>query len=111
MKQPNNLGEAVFTIGRLVVEFSDFEESMLKTESMFLKDTHQGLGTWIRNTWGLWAADSRLWRDLKERGLDHPDDMSNMILICFYRDYHGRRHLDIESYADGCKLSRKQQEA
>ena len=49
---------------------------------------HHGLGTGLRNTWGLWAG-SRLSRHLNGLGLKHPDDMSAVILSSFWRRLHG----------------------
>ena len=48
---------------------------------------HHGLGTWIRNNWGLWKG-SRLQRYFYELGIYHPDDMSGIVLTSF------KRHLD-----------------
>ncbi len=48
---------------------------------------HHGLGTWIRNEWGLWKG-SRLRDYFYELGIYHPDDMSGTILTSF------KRHLD-----------------
>ena len=42
-------------------------------------DYHMTLGMRLRNTWGLWA-NSRLAVFLSARGLQHPDDMSGLIL-------------------------------
>jgi hypothetical protein len=50
---------------------------------------HMGLGLWIRNDWGLWARGP-LYQDLAALGLRHPDDMSAVILTCFWRELHGK---------------------
>ncbi len=50
---------------------------------------HHGLGTWIRNEWGLWGG-SRLRRYFREKGLFHPDDMSGIILESFWYKLHGQ---------------------
>ncbi|MEZ4332398.1 MAG: DUF6794 domain-containing protein [Myxococcota bacterium] len=55
---------------------------------------HHGLGTGIRNSWGLWSG-SLLQRDLFERGLRHPDDMSGVIFNSLWRKLHGKS-LDVE---------------
>ncbi len=44
---------------------------------------HMGLGLWLRNNWGLWGG-SRLQVYLKNKGLNHPDDMSGLILKYYY---------------------------
>jgi hypothetical protein len=43
---------------------------------------HHGLGTWLRNYWGLWAG-SRLAQKFNRAGIRHPDDMSHIILSYF----------------------------
>lgn len=44
---------------------------------------HHGLGTWLRNNWGLWGG-SRLQLYLIEKGIRHPDEMSAIILKFYY---------------------------
>jgi hypothetical protein len=50
---------------------------------------HFGLGTWMRNNWGLWAG-SRLREYFKKLGLAHPDDMSSVVLNSFWRHLNGK---------------------
>jgi hypothetical protein len=50
---------------------------------------HHGLGTWMRNNWGLWRG-SRLSEWFNERGVEHPDDMSGIILTSFWRHLNGK---------------------
>jgi len=52
-------------------------------------DYHHGLGTSLRNTWGLWGG-SRLSRWFNEKGIQHPDDMSGIILDSFWRHLNGK---------------------
>lgn len=49
---------------------------------------HHGLGTWLRNNWGLWKG-SRLSTWFNEKGIRHPDDMSGIILDSFWRHLNG----------------------
>jgi len=44
---------------------------------------HMGLGLWLRNNWGLWGG-SRLQVYLTNKDLNHPDDMSGLILEYYY---------------------------
>lgn len=44
---------------------------------------HHGLGTWLRNNWGLWSG-SRLQKYFKKRKIKHPDAMSSLILEFYY---------------------------
>lgn len=50
---------------------------------------HHGLGTWLRNNWGLWAG-SRLREYFKKLGLAHPDDMSTVVLKSFWRHLNNK---------------------
>ncbi|MBO9500701.1 DUF6794 domain-containing protein [Brevundimonas sp. A19_0] len=67
---------------------------------------HFGIGMWMRNNWGLWGGGP-LARHFNEMGIEHPDDMSGIILksywlylhdcpqgvdeqVAFYRDYWDR---------------------
>lgn len=45
---------------------------------------HHGLGTSLRNNWGLWQG-SRLSKWFNDKGIKHPDDMSGIILDSFWR--------------------------
>ena len=52
---------------------------------------HHGLGTSIRNNWGLWEG-SRLSDYFNKLGIYHPDDMSGIILRTFWCDLNGESH-------------------
>ena len=54
---------------------------------------HFGLGTWMRDSWGLWSGGP-LYSYFRQMGLEHPDDMSGVILTSFWRHLHGKR-LDV----------------
>ena len=45
---------------------------------------HRGLGMWLRNNWGLWGS-SKLSNYFKNIGINHPDDMSGIILDSYWR--------------------------
>ena len=55
---------------------------------------HHGLGTWLRNNWGLWDRGP-LYQHFHALGLNHPDDMSGVILDSFWRYLH-ERPLEVE---------------
>lgn len=54
-----------------------------------LSGYHHGLGTWLRNNWGLWAG-ARLAQYFNQLGIHHPDDMSGIILTSFWRHLHSQ---------------------
>ena len=47
-------------------------------------DMHIGLGLRIRNEWGLWSG-SRLAVYFRNLGINHPDDMSGIVLESYVR--------------------------
>ena len=59
---------------------------------------HHGLGTWIRNNWGLWGG-SRLQQYLIGKGLKHPDYMSHSILE-FYFDWLNDNHSEWKKFEE-----------
>jgi hypothetical protein len=50
---------------------------------------HRDLGVWLRNNWGLWSG-SRLKDYFNNQGIKHPDDMSGIILISFWRHLNNK---------------------
>jgi glutathione peroxidase-family protein len=63
-------------------------EIRLKSEKDVI-EYHHGFGTWLRNNWGLWAG-SRLAQYFRQLGINHPDDMSGIILTSFWRYLHSQ---------------------
>ena len=59
------------------------------SETEFTASAHFGMGLWIRNNWRLWSG-SRLLKYFNELGIHHPDDMSSIILISYYRKLHNQ---------------------
>lgn len=79
---PKNLDECFTELDKLLKK-NDIEDiRSLKSREETIR-YHHGLGTWLRNNWGLWGG-SRLQRFLLNLGIDHPDSMSAYIL----ENYH-----------------------
>lgn len=73
---PTTWEDAVF---RICSNLNEEEKENLKEHGYAV--FHHGLGTAIRNNWGLWNEDSDLHKSFKEGlGLFHADDMSGIIL-------------------------------
>jgi hypothetical protein len=68
---------------------ADLVEKMKSGPEKDMIKYHHGLGTWLRNNWGLWAG-SRLRDYFKKLGLAHPDDMSSVVLYSFWRHLNGK---------------------
>lgn len=59
------------------------------TEKGAVALAHHGLGTWMRNEWGLWSGEGPLHDYFAELGLWHAEDMSGVILASYWRYHHG----------------------
>lgn len=81
---PANLGECFVELDKQLPEIDKKEMTAKpKRDDMILY--HHGLGTWIRNNWGLWGG-SRLQKYFTDRGITHPDNMS-VIILYYYHDW------------------------
>lgn len=79
---PRDLGECYLAL-KLKLSQPDLLEFMNTPEDELAR-YHLGLGMWMRNKWGLWR-ESALQRYFRELGINHPDDMSGIILTSFHR--------------------------
>jgi len=77
-KIPKNLNECIKTLKKSLPK-SNIEK--LKNGEITAISMHHTLGTWMRNSWGLWG-DSELKKWFNNIGIMHPDDMSGIILRC-----------------------------
>ena len=81
---PSTVEEAVSTLGRILSD--EDREYLLENGAISM---HDSLGRWIRNEWGLWTG-SKLKDELIDKGLVHPDDMSNYILEEFIKYWNSK---------------------
>ncbi len=67
--------------------WSDSTKTMIKewSEDTFIGNVHLGFGMWMRNNWQLWSG-SRLSKYFNDMGINHPDDMSGIILRSYHRN-------------------------
>ena len=71
---PKTVDEAVKTLAKVVSK--EDRDYLLENGAI---SVHDSMGRWIRNEWGLWTG-SELKNELKKKGFEHPDDMSNYII-------------------------------
>jgi hypothetical protein len=64
---------------------SDKDGFKNKLENDAVSELHFGTGMGIRNSWGLWKGDSGIAKYFRDLGINHPDDMSGIILTSFHR--------------------------
>lgn len=79
---PANLGECFVELDKKLSEVDKKEmQAKSKRDDMILY--HLGLGTWMRNNWGLWGG-SRLSKYFNDKGVTHPEGMSSIILYHYH---------------------------
>jgi len=85
---PRTLEEALAALEKALPEktMQDLRES---SDERLVNEYHHGLGTWVRNEWGLWRGGP-LRDHFHALGLTHPDDMSSVILTSFWRRLHNQ---------------------
>lgn len=75
-----------------------FDRRLTDTKIAEIRDTplrefvalaHLGIGTNIRNGWGLWSGKPLIARSLRRRGFVHPEDQSHVILTSLWLHLHG----------------------
>jgi len=86
---PKNLEDSFIQLDKLLSD----EDKQTIQQLNNRKETiqfHHSLGMWLRNNWGLWSG-SRLQKYMLDRGINHPDEMSAIILE-FYYDWLNRQN-------------------
>ena len=81
---PETVDEAVKTLAKIVSKKD--RDYLLENGAI---SVHDSLGRWIRNEWGLWTG-SELKNELKKKGFEHPDDMSNYIIEEFIKYWNNK---------------------
>jgi len=99
MKIPNNLEECFPDLEKVLNE-DDLKEFTAKPESDVIK-WHHSLGRWIRNNWTLWKG-GKLANYFKAMEINHPDDMSGIILTSFWR-YRNSKPIELEAQVKSYK--------
>ena len=85
---PRDLNDAFAELKRLSSPAS-LQKFQSATEDVARAKLHFGLGRWMIVNWGFYEG-SRLSHYLKLAGLEHPDDMARVILVCFHRHLNQR---------------------
>lgn len=86
---PKDLGEALAELDKRLPEVDKNEMRALPSREEMIRH-HLGLGTWMRNAWGLWNG-SRLHKYFTALGVKHPESMSGVILYHYHDWLNGRR--------------------
>lgn len=94
----NDIEKTILSIKNLFTE-KDIDK-IKNNDYDFSALLHNTLGRRIRNKY-LWEGKSQLYKDLKNIGLNHPDDMSGFLITCAVKDIQNKnRNVDeqIELY-------------
>lgn len=84
---PRNLEESFHVLDTLLTA-KDIQLIRSLPERDAMSAFHFGLGMWLRNNWGFWAG-SRFQQYFLQRGVEHPDNMSGILLEYYYDYLHG----------------------
>jgi hypothetical protein len=88
---PKDLGECFIELDKLLSEIDKKEMSALPKKADMIR-YHLSLGMWMRNNWGLWGG-SRLYKYFHDKGLNHPEDMSSIVLFYYYEWLIGKKEI------------------
>lgn len=78
---PRTLNECFLELKKI----EELEEWLKEDEETASSISHHTVGRWIRNNWGLWKGEGDLYNWFKLNEINHPDDMSGIILRSFHR--------------------------
>ena len=81
---PKTVDDAVKTLAKIISK--EDRDYILENGAI---SVHHSMGRWIRNEWGLWTG-SELKNELKKKGFEHPDDMSNYIIEEFIKYWNNK---------------------
>lgn len=92
---PESIFDAVIRLSNEYGSTEKFKQFSAMPENKAVSYSHHGIGRWIRNNWGFWKQEGELYNIFKKKGLEHPDDMSSVILTCLHRHLNGKIDWDI----------------
>jgi hypothetical protein len=106
--RPVNINEAIMQLDKVYSD-KNKKEIFDMTESEYTTKSRFSVGLWIRYHWGL-SQGNKLSKYFNDLGIYRPNDMSAIIIHCYYRHLHNRDfELDklIKTYQERRKSSQK----
>lgn len=84
---PCNLNECFSVLDLIMSESSTEDQKWFKKTDtkIVVAELHFNLGRWIRNSWGLWDKNSKLFQYLNSLDIWHADDMYSFIMTSYHR--------------------------
>jgi len=100
---PADLSECFMELNKKIsrearANFKALEENTAAKKSYF------GLGRWIWHNWSFYEG-SRLSVYLNKVGVNHPEDMAQLIIITYHR-YLNKKDLDVKNLAESLRAKR-----
>lgn len=80
--QPTTLDEAIAAFAKILNNGEVAQVVSMAEDDLIT--LHHGLGTFIRNNWGLWDENSPLYNHMRSLGFLHADDMSMSLIREFW---------------------------
>lgn len=89
ISKPVNLDQAHRAL-MVLLHPEDLEAIQSDPDEGMMIQLHHGLGQWIRNNWDLWKKGPLHKWFVDNHGVDHPDDISSIILDTFWCKLHNK---------------------
>lgn len=84
-KIPNSISESFIELTKILEQEHELEWFKNEEETSVVLKTHSGLGMYIRNEWNMWSRSGLLFEKFSDLDVEHPDDISSIILTSFHR--------------------------
>lgn len=86
---PTDIEDCIRELNRILSQKD--KEEIAKSSDGERAMYHMSIGLWMRNNWGLWGG-SRLKKYFLDKGVNHPDNMSGIILSVYYKSVTGQKY-------------------
>lgn len=107
--KPKDLKESFEYLDKMLDDTTKYTYMKLPSDVVAGKLYSVGLGMWIRNNWGLWG-NSDLKKYFVEKGINHPDIISGIILSEYY-NYLNHRPYELKREVDSSLIQRTNKES
>lgn len=103
---PRDLANSFEELNRLI-DPADRQKFKTLPESDAVRKLYFSLGRWIIQKWGFYEG-SRLSHYLRQLGIYHPEDMSQVVIVSYHR-YLNRLPLEVKTQVQAIQEKRKQE--
>lgn len=103
---PTDLDDAIKTLDQIVDDTGKYKFKY-QPEEVAVRKIHFSFGKWMIVNWGFYEG-SRLSHFLKGKGISYPDDMAQVLMICFHRHLN-QKPLEFDQLAKHYADTRKEE--